>query len=215
MPAVFRLFYWGGLIVGSVPLAYAVRTAITARFGFSSQALLGIVTSLAFSVLYTPVVYLATLLATQNGYALMMSIWTLWQGTFLAAACAYTIRALVMESDHVDPEKAVDPDPPMPRLLQRIDSTLHGPLVSISVRDHYVDVRTSVGNASLLMRLSDAIAETDGVSGSQVHRSHWVAWGAVLGVDRRGGTVILRLTHGEAIPVSRNYREKLAGRGLI
>ncbi len=49
-----------------------------------------------------------------------------------------------------------------PRLFQRIAPEAHGDLISISVRDHYVDVVTSAGQASLLMRLSDAMAEADG-----------------------------------------------------
>ena len=64
------------------------------------------------------------------------------------------------------PETAVQPNaPPLPRLLQRLDAEDHGSLWSISVRDHYVDVQTSRGVTSLLMRLSDAMAETAPVEG--------------------------------------------------
>lgn len=100
---------------------------------------------------------------------------------------------------------------PLPRLVQRLDPGLQGRLVSVSVRDHYVDVVTLNGSASLLMRLSDAIAETEGEEGAQIHRSHWVARHAVQAVDRAGGKVALRLVTGGCLPVSRANRPKIDG----
>ena len=102
-----------------------------------------------------------------------------------------------------------------PRLAGRLEPDMRGTLISISVRDHYVDVRTDKGRSSLLLRLSDAIDETAPIDGAQVHRSHWVAWEAVQAVERKGDKVLLRLSDGDPIPVSRNYRVKLEARGLI
>ena len=102
-----------------------------------------------------------------------------------------------------------------PRLAGRREPDMRGTLISISVRDHYVDVRTDKGRSSLLLRLSDAVDETAPIDGAQVHRSHWVAWEAVQAVERKGDKVLLRLCDGDPIPVSRNYREKLEARSLI
>lgn len=102
-----------------------------------------------------------------------------------------------------------------PRLLQRMEPGQRGELISISVRDHYVDVMTSAGLVSLLLRFSDAMDETEGVPGAQVHRSHWVAWSAVTGVERGPGKLFLLLRDGSRIPVSRAHRAKLEERGLI
>lgn len=117
------------------------------------------------------------------------------------------------------PEAEVQPKAPplpdLPRLLQRLDAEAHGSLWSISVRDHYVDVQTSRGVTSLLMRLSDAMAETSPVDGTQIHRSHWVAWAAVLGVERDGTKLFVALQSGSRLPVSKNHREKLVARGLL
>ena len=44
---------------------------------------------------------------------------------------------------------------------------------------NYVEVWTERGTHLVLMRLSDAIRETAGENGLQIHRSHWVALGAV------------------------------------
>ena len=215
MNPVLRLIYWSGLIIGSVPFAYSVRMAVSRNWSRLSVPTNALVTAILFSVCYTPVVYLATLLATTWGFARMVPLGTMWAGTFLAAASAYAVRALLIEKDLIVAARSAVAGPDTPRLLQRIGADLRAPLVSISVRDHYVDVQTEVGQASLLMRLSDAIAETEGVDGAQVHRSHWVNWAAVQGVDRRGGNLVLRMAEGAPIPVSRNHREKLEERGLI
>lgn len=101
------------------------------------------------------------------------------------------------------------------RLMQRLAPAVRGELLSISVRDHYVDVRTSFGQASLLLRFSDAIAEAAPTEGAQVHRSHWVAWDAVDAVGTTNGRAVLRLKQGGEVPVSRSHREKLEARGLL
>jgi DNA-binding LytR/AlgR family response regulator len=83
----------------------------------------------------------------------------------------------------------------------------------VSVRDHYVDVLTDKGKASLLMRFSDAIAETSPEPGARVHRSYWVAWAAVAATERSGATLRLRLTDGTLVPVSRAQRATVEARG--
>lgn len=101
-----------------------------------------------------------------------------------------------------------------PRLMLRLAEPQRGALISISVRDHYVDVTTDRGQASLLLRLSDAVLETDGCDGAQVHRSHWVAWQAVERVDRDGQRMVLRMKGGGVVPVSRSYRAMVDARGI-
>ncbi len=115
------------------------------------------------------------------------------------------------------PAEVEDPVPVVEqvRLLQRLDPAQRGILWAISVRDHYVDVLTSVGSASLLMRFGDALDEVYPVEGVQVHRSHWVAWDAVATVEREGAKLFVTLLDGARIPVSRNHRDKLVRRGLI
>jgi hypothetical protein len=115
--------------------------------------------------------------------------------------------------------KALATTPEGPRLVQRLPPEVQpGELISISVRDHYVDVVTLSGSAALLMRLSDAMDLVGPVEGARVHRSHWVAWDAVEGLEKSDGRVLLRLKTGAAIPVSRTYRAKVeavvAARGI-
>lgn len=103
---------------------------------------------------------------------------------------------------------------PQPRLLDRLAPEQRGRLYWISVRDHYVDVGTSQGVSSLLLRLSDAMVETAGEEGGQVHRSHWVAWGAVTSAERQRGKMVLILSDGARIPVSKTYRAEVEARGI-
>lgn len=111
-------------------------------------------------------------------------------------------------------ETPVPDAPPVARLFDRLPDDLDGTLLSISVRDHYVDVRTTTGTTSLLLRLSDAIAETEGVDGSQIHRSHWVAWDAVVSVERSASKMSLTLIDGSTLPVSKTYRDRVEARGI-
>lgn len=102
-----------------------------------------------------------------------------------------------------------------PRLLTRLPLDKRGALVSLSVQDHYVEVVTATGRELLLMRLSDAIAETEGCAGLQVHRSHWVALDRVQAARRDGARAVLTLTDGREIPVSRTYLSAAKTAGLL
>ena len=105
--------------------------------------------------------------------------------------------------------------PALPRIVLRLEPGLRGPLVALTVRDHYVDVQTQAGRGTLLMRLSDAMEEVEPVAGAQVHRSHWVAWDQVRRAERNGTRIVLLMTAGPAVPVSRAHHDRLAERGLI
>ena len=102
----------------------------------------------------------------------------------------------------------------MPRLLSRLAPDLRGSLVSLSVYDHYVEVTTTKGRELLLMRLSDAIVEADGVEGLRTHRSHWVALKHVDHAFRNGDRIFLRMRDGRDIPVSRAKHDMLRAAGL-
>lgn len=146
---------------------------------------------------------------------LMLLVFSLSLGlSSLRRSVASEPEAPPVAPEVVEPEP--EPEAPrLPRLLQRLDVEAPGALWSISVRDHYVDVQTSGGASSLLMRLSDAMAETDPVEGAQIHRSHWVAWEAVQGVEREGAKLFVVLAGGNRLPVSKNHRDKLVARGLL
>ncbi|MCY4208090.1 MAG: LytTR family DNA-binding domain-containing protein [Roseovarius sp.] len=102
----------------------------------------------------------------------------------------------------------------VPRIMSRLKKGTRGPLISMTVFDHYVEVTTTKGRELLLMRLSDAIAETDGIEGLQVHRSHWVAVNQVEKTCRNGERVFLHMRDGREIPVSRAKHVAIRSAGL-
>lgn len=102
-----------------------------------------------------------------------------------------------------------------PKILERLPLPERGELVSLSVNDHYVDIVTSKGRSMLLMRLSDAIGETEGVAGVQIHRSHWVALEGVAKVHRAGGKVTVETSTGDRLPVSRGFLPAVRAAGLV
>lgn len=101
------------------------------------------------------------------------------------------------------------------KLLARLPLPKRGKLISLSVQDHYVAVTTTKGTALVLMRLSDAIGEADGVAGLQIHRSHWVAFDAVKATHRRNGKVAIETVAGVELPVSRSYMAAVRAAGLL
>jgi DNA-binding LytR/AlgR family response regulator len=107
------------------------------------------------------------------------------------------------------------PAPRSPSILERVPLPQRGRLLALSVADHYVEVKTDRGKTLVLIRLSDAIRETEGVAGVQIHRSHWVALDAVTRVLRGSGKVSVGLSNGEMLPVSRGYLAAAREAGLV
>jgi len=105
--------------------------------------------------------------------------------------------------------------PTPPAILKRLPLAQRGALRYMSMQDHYVDVVTDKGHALVLMRLSDAIAETGSLIGLRIHRSHWVALDAVRSVSRSEGKVVVEMVDGARLPVSRSYLSAAREAGLF
>ncbi|MCJ8141471.1 LytTR family transcriptional regulator [Ancylobacter sp. A5.8] len=95
-------------------------------------------------------------------------------------------------------------------LILQLPPDIRGPLVCLEMQDHYVRVHTTHGSTLVLMRLRDAIARTQPVPGRQVHRSWWVADGAVERFERAGRTGMVQLSNGLRAPVSQRYLQQVA-----
>ncbi len=91
-----------------------------------------------------------------------------------------------------------------PRFRERLEAPHRGAeIFAVSSEDHYLRVHGGAGSTLILMRLSDAILELDGIEGAQVHRSWWVARSAVERVEKSGRNWSLVLKGGVVAPVSR------------
>ena len=84
-------------------------------------------------------------------------------------------------------------------------------MVCVHVSGHYIDVVTTTGSSVLLMRLADAMAAL-GDRGMQTHRSHWVAYRHMRRLVRRDHRMLLRLSDGQEVPVSRPYLRSVRDR---
>lgn len=101
-----------------------------------------------------------------------------------------------------------------PRFLDRLPYKLRGSeIFAVEAQDHYLRLHTSAGSDLLLMRLSDAIAELEGIEGAQTHRSWWVARAAVEAARRTDGRAMLKLKGGLEAPVSRTFVAALRAQG--
>ncbi len=103
-----------------------------------------------------------------------------------------------------EPVPAAMPEPAAP-FLRRVPARLGHCLLALEMEDHYLRIHTPLGSDLVLCRLGDALAELEGCDGLQVHRSFWVARAAIAGHERRNGRVMLTLTNGLEVPVSRTY----------
>ncbi len=101
-----------------------------------------------------------------------------------------------------------------PRFLDRLPPRLRGAVIhAVQAEDHYLRIHTDRGSDLILMRLSDAVAELEGLEGAQTHRSWWVARDAVQDVKRGDGRATLTLDGGLTVPVSRRHARALRQAG--
>lgn len=102
------------------------------------------------------------------------------------------------------PQNLADP------LLVRLPATIGHDIIALTGQGHYTQVFTRAGSSLVLMRFADAITAAEAVSsGSQVHRSHWVAHNAICGTEGNGETMVLCLSNGLKLPISRSYRLRM------
>ncbi len=100
------------------------------------------------------------------------------------------------------------------RFIDRLPFKLRGAAIrAVQSEDHYLRIHTDRGSDLILMRLSDALTELEGLEGAQTHRSWWVAKDAVQDVSRGDGRATLTLEGGVEAPVSRRYAKALRDAG--
>ena len=103
---------------------------------------------------------------------------------------------------------------PSARFPDRLPPKLRGAAIrAVEAQDHYLRIHTDRGSDLILMRLSDALEELEGLEGAQTHRSWWVARDAVRDISRGDGRASLTLDGGLTAPVSRRYAKALRDAG--
>ena len=209
MPPLGRIGYWAAVVVATYATGFFTAQVIMAWLGSTRDGPLPARTTLAPLTLGITATVMPVLLALSAG----LGIWpeTLGDAAFLGATVLLVTLAIQIVGLAMPGPAAASP----PAILDRLPVQKRGPLLSISVSDHYVDVATTKGREMLLMRFSDAIREAGSQTGLQVHRSHWVVQSQIAGIERRGDSGLLTMTDGRQVPVSRTGMKRLAAAGLL
>lgn len=211
-PLPLRLVYWTGLcLAGAV-----VGTWVSHFIGREGRAdahpwLYGALTVLGITLPFTAVVWLVSELVFHGG--LRPNNLPVYLGPVFIVTVAMTALNFLVQRQPVETH-AAPAGSPAPRFLDRLPAKLRGAeLYAVEAEDHYLRLHTSRGEDLILMRLSDAVAELEGIEGAQTHRSWWVAKAAVEDARRGDGRATLRVRGGIQAPVSRAYAKALREAG--
>ena len=199
-----RLVFWPVLIGIAIVFGAMVRTLVESVFGLQRFATQAPLLAALVTLLIAPPLYAVSSRISADAAAPLPNVLEVVAFVFAASISVSAIRHALAPS--APPPGLLPSGSPEPRILARLPADQRARLLRLSVRDHYVDVVTTAGTTSILLRLGDAIAETEGLAGAQVHRSHWVAASAIEGADSVSGKFVLSLADGARVPVSKTYR---------
>ncbi len=206
-----RLGYWLAIVILCYSAGY-FSSAITKRIVGPHS---GMLKTLAVDGVMTAIGVLAMVYVI-NG--VLIGYWATGRELAILAANVVAISAIISAVFFVAERQSMTDEvnkPAPSSLLDRLPFHKRGPLVSLSVEDHYVRVRTTKGEDMILMRLADAIREVGMTAGLQVHRSHWIALDQVTAAARKGDGAVLSMTQGPDIPVSRANISSIKEAGLL
>lgn len=210
-----RLAYWGVMVVVAYLTGQGAATFFIEllRDRIASRWPRTILAALLAGIPVTVVVIAVNAVAYQRlDPAEALQIWL--YVTLIVLVVTLALAAITDLLAGTAPLSAAAPTAVPPPILERVPLPQRGALLALIVEDHYVDIVTERGKTLVLMRLADAMRETGSTAGLQIHRSHWVATGAVVKTHRSGGKLVLELSNGLRLPVSRGYLPAVKQAGL-
>jgi len=239
-PLGLRLAYWAAVIMPGSFLGMGVSALVRSWGGLESRrwleiALVALLVSLphsfiviVVSALFFGVEMITPMLVLQFWLAVLLITLVLTAINYLAnadiqprAAALQPAMALPDAAQPV-PVQSAQPEgaqpegaPAIPPLLaEKLPVNLRSArLLAIEAEDHYLRVHTDAGSNLVLMRMTDACALLEDAPGARVHRSWWVARAAVTSDGQRAGRMMLDLSSGLQVPVSRAMQQRLKGSG--
>lgn len=210
-----RLLYWEFCITGGGLIGIAADLLLS-RFIRSPWRRLGPV-AIGMTPFVTLLVFAlnGTLLGSPGGLALYSAL--LWR-VFVVCVPVMAIRALAWRPAALKIETRTIVALPLPEaeaLFRRRLSARRrmAQLIAVQAEDHYLRVHTDAGDELITARFADALAELAHAEGFRVHRSWWVAAGAIETVRWRRGGGEARLRGGLIVPVSRTFAPALKDAG--
>jgi DNA-binding LytR/AlgR family response regulator len=221
-----RLVYFGttGVLIWLQVLGCAVllaqveafqRWSITAR-----MALAGVLAAIPGTI---EIIILHSWLIRPVPFRAFLEIYP--QTAFLTAVIAVLVGLFIERRLHADADNerarvAALPAVEIPKnaaldFFRRMPPALGRDLLALEMEDHYLRIHTALGSDLILLRLRDALAELGPSSGRQVHRSWWVAEGAVASAERDARRPMLVLRNGLRVPVSKTFRDQVKEAGWL
>lgn len=92
---------------------------------------------------------------------------------------------------------------PLPAFLSSTNINNVNEVVSLSAQLHYLEICTDNNKYLILYSLAKAIEELPKSIGIQIHRSHWVGFEHVNGINKVGRQGEVVLSNGNKLPISR------------
>jgi DNA-binding LytR/AlgR family response regulator len=207
-----RAAYWFGLCAIGIAIGNLCSRRIPQRWFETRPWLAWSVITACVGAPMTAIVVLATVLIFHRAFSLALAA-DVTPGTLVTTAGLTALAFLVRRRPPVETHAAPAGAAPA-KFLARLPQKLAGAdLWAVEAQDHYLRLHTSKGRDLILMRLSDAVVELEGLEGARTHRSWWVARGAVASVERGDGRATLTLTDGTEAPVSRAFAKTLREAG--
>jgi len=209
-----RFAYWLPIMLAGALIGGLINWKLVAIERWARSPVLSwAVVTLLVSIPMTVIVWAVTGFAFQNQFVVQSLPYFFAPvaliSAFMAGVLTFANQA-PRETHGAPAAKNADEVPTPVRFLERLPTALRGAeIYAVSSEDHYLRIHTSRGTDLILMRLSDAIGELDGIEGAQVHRSWWVARSAVKEVERGDGKATFTLANNTQVPVSRTYAKAL------
>lgn len=204
VPLTTRLIYWVPLMLGGAVIGHGVSLLVQRipRAG-ANPWLFGVALAVLVSIPITFLVwgYTGLLLGTAIPASYLPSLFV---PVLVISGAMTALMILISQPGRVTHAPASGAPATAVRFMERLPPKLKGAVIyAVSAEDHYLRLHTSKGSDLILMRLSDAIAELEGLEGAQTHRSWWVARDGVESACRDGDKMLLTLKGGAEAPVSR------------
>ena len=145
----------------------------------------------------------------------------LWYGKvviimFMSLGAISLINHAIRPKEQTSGDEPDQPGPPPGYLfLRRLPPQLGQELICLQMEDHYLRAYTDKGDALIRVRFRDAVAELADYPGLQVHRSWWVALGAIESVKKEGRRHVAYLRGGRKAPISKTYVDEVKAAGFL
>lgn len=211
-----RALYWGTVVTLAIFFGVAARAVAVRVVGFGRPLAFDLFATGLLAASFAPVIWLLRSAIVPRPPGTEVSLTGIAVNTFAIALGVFVLRRLFgLEPGSY---RMLDEAPASrePRLRRRLPEDLQGDILHLWANDHSVRISTSEGEATLRIRLVDAIEEMEPVAGLCTHRSHWVARSAIVAVERESAQKMsVVLSNGERVPVSRTYRPRLVAAGLV